>query len=204
MVLAPLQTLVYIIGFSCNYWVTQKQKYFGNEIKRNAGLWEMSTCLLKMCGNGELDSVPDWLHVTRFFAVIGLIGFLLVTAGVFVCLLVTQLSQRRLVHILTTVTAAGTGVAVLVAIAIYGTHYNNPREVSSPKLNLGSSTGNMDLGLSRSGSDTINWAGKLFGSGMPNETTDPGWAYGLCVAALILDVITTILLILNTVKKPNI
>jgi hypothetical protein len=34
-------------------------------------------------------------------------------------------------------------------------------------------------------------------------TVDPGWSFGLCVAALVLDVITTILLVINAVKKPN-
>ncbi|XP_061178210.1 uncharacterized protein LOC133186860 [Saccostrea echinata] len=202
MVLVPLQTLLYIIGFSSNYWVTQKQQFLNNEIKSNAGLWEMSYCLLKFCQTGEMNSVPDWLHVTRFFAAIGVIGFLLITVGVFVCLLVTPLSQRRILHILTTVIAAGTGVAVLVAIALYGSHYNNPRSFSSQNMNLGSSTRNTDLGLSRRGSAATNWAGKLLDSG--KETMDPGWAYGLCVAALILDVITTILLIINSVKKPKI
>lgn len=31
---------------------------------------------------------------------------------------------------------------------------------------------------------------------------DPSWSYGLCVAALILDIITSILLAINALRKP--
>ena len=50
-----------------------------------------------------------WLHATRFFATIGLIGFLATTVGVFVCLFVKALSERRIIHILNAVVAAATG-----------------------------------------------------------------------------------------------
>ena len=33
---------------------------------------------------------------------------------------------------------------------------------------------------------------------------DPNWSFGLCVAALVLDIIATILLALNAARKPNV
>lgn len=185
VVLAPLQTIVYIIGFSTNYWVAAKltslntgslgggssitgvfDKLF--EIKIYEGLWENKLCLMDRCQSTEDTAVADWLHVTRFFATLALIGFLVTTAGVLVCLFVTQLSQRRILHILTCVVAAGTAVLVLVTVAIYGTQYNNPDRR------------------------------------MQTTEKSPSWSYGLCVAALVLDIVTSILLAINVLRKPNI
>ncbi|XP_048730318.2 uncharacterized protein LOC125647613 [Ostrea edulis] len=176
LVLAPLQTLLYIIGFSTTGWVTKKASvnFDNNNIGINfgislatiqEGLWKV--CIADSCAEISWEQVSGWLHATRLFATIALIGFMMSTAGVFVCLFITELSQRRILHILTTVLAAGTGVAVLVAVLIYGSHYNNPIH------------------------HRISF------------TMDLGWSFGLCVGALVLDIITTILLIINVVKKPN-
>ncbi|XP_065942039.1 uncharacterized protein [Magallana gigas] len=174
MALAPLQAIVYIIGYSTNYWVTEKVTSVNtgsllNKLgfKVSNGLWGSKLCLLDQCQTIELGSIPDWLHVTRLFATLALIGFVVTTVGVFVCLFVTQLSQRRILHILTCVVATSTAVCVLVAVIIYGTQYNN-----------------LDQRF-------LTQTGK-----------DPSWSYGLCVAALILDIITSILLAINALRKP--
>ncbi|XP_022308364.2 uncharacterized protein LOC111114360 isoform X1 [Crassostrea virginica] len=186
MILTPLQTLVYIIGFSTEHWVKSKISSsidFGGStgnflqsksslqftgVSSDQGLWKVETCFLNQCSTGDIPYVDGWLHATRFFATIGLIGFLVTTVGVFVCLFVTELSQRRILHILTTLLAAGTGVFVVVAVVIYGINYNNPDQ--------------RILTLDK----------------------DPNWSFGLCVAALILDIIATILLALNATRKPNV
>lgn len=135
--------------------------------KVSNGLWGSKTCVLDQCQTSEFGSIPDWLHVTRLFATLSLIGFVVTTVGVFVCLFVTQLSQRRILHILTCVVATSTAVCVLVAVIIYGTQYNN-----------------LDQRF------------------LTQTDKDPSWSYGLCVAALILDIITSILLAINTLRKP--
>nr|XP_034316228.1 uncharacterized protein LOC117685711 isoform X2 [Crassostrea gigas] len=182
MALAPLQALVYIIGYSTNYWLTAKVTSVntgslggGDSIsglfnqlgfKVSNGLWGSKMCLLDQCQTSEFGSIPDWLHVTRLFATLALIGFVVTTVGVFVCLFVTQLSQRRILHILTCVVATSTAVCVLIAVIIYGTQYNNPDQL------------------------------------FPIQTDkDIFWSYGLCVAALILDIITSILLAINALKN---
>lgn len=174
MALAPLQALVYIIGYSTNYWVTAKNTSVNtgsllNKLgfKVSNGLWGSKMCLLDQCQTSEFGSIPDWLHVTRLFATLALIGFVVTTVGVFVCLFVTQLSQRRILHILTCVVATSTAVCVLVAVIIYGTQYNN-----------------LDQRF------------------LTQTDKDPSWSYGLCVAALILDIITSILLAINALRKP--
>uniref|UniRef100_A0A8W8NNP1 Uncharacterized protein n=1 Tax=Magallana gigas TaxID=29159 RepID=A0A8W8NNP1_MAGGI len=183
MALAPLQALVYIIGYSTNYWLTAKVTSVntgslggGDSIsglfnqlgfKVSNGLWGSKMCLLDQCQTSEFGSIPDWLHVTRLFATLALIGFVVTTVGVFVCLFVTQLSQRRILHILTCVVATSTAVCVLVAVIIYGTQYNN-----------------LDQRF------------------LTQTDKDPSWSYGLCVAALILDIITSILLAINALRKP--
>lgn len=174
MALAPLQALVYIIGYSTNYWVTAKNTSVNtgsllNKLgfKVSNGLWGSKICLLDQCQTIEFSSIQDWLHVTRLFATLALIGFVVTTVGVFVCLFVTQLSQRRILHILTCVVATSTAVCVLVAVIIYGTQYNNPDQRF-----------------------------------LTQTDKDPSWSYGLCVAALILDIITSILLAINTLRKP--
>lgn len=183
MALALLQALVYIIGYSTNCWVAAKAMSVNigslgdggsgsglfNQlgIKAYEGLWGVRTCLLDQCQTSEFSSIPDWLHVTRLFATLALIGFVVTIVGVFVCLFVTQLSQRRILHILTCVVAASTAVCVLVAVAIYGTNYKS-RDQRFLTL----------------------------------KDKDPSWSYGLCVAALILDIITSILLAINALRKP--
>ncbi|XP_078333079.1 uncharacterized protein LOC111114360 isoform X2 [Crassostrea virginica] len=176
MVLMPLQTLIYMIGFSTDYWVKKNVSSInlgsiGNvdiSFKVYEGLWKVQSCVINQCATADFPNIEGWLHATRFFATIGLIGFLVTTVGVFVCLFVTELSQRRILHILTTLLAAGTGVFVVVAVVIYGINYNNPDQ--------------RILTLDK----------------------DPNWSFGLCVAALILDIIATILLALNATRKPNV
>uniref|UniRef100_A0A8W8NK23 Uncharacterized protein n=1 Tax=Magallana gigas TaxID=29159 RepID=A0A8W8NK23_MAGGI len=139
------------------------------------GLWGSKICLLGLCKPSEFGSMYQvrerwtlihWLHVTRLFATLALIGFVVTIVGVFVCLFVTQLSQRQILHILTCVVATSTAVCVLIAVIIYGTQYNNPDQL------------------------------------FPIQTDkDIFWSYGLCVAALILDIITSILLAINALKN---
>lgn len=182
MALAPIQALIYIIGYSTNYWVTAKvtpvntgslgdgdsMSGLFNKLgfESYKGLWGSNICMLGQCQTSEFGSIPDWLHVTRVFATLALIGFVVTIVGVFVCLFVTQLSQRQILHILTCVVATSTAVCVLIAVIIYGTQYNNPDQL------------------------------------FPIQTDkDIFWSYGLCVAALILDIITSILLAINALKN---
>uniref|UniRef100_K1QZ07 Uncharacterized protein n=1 Tax=Magallana gigas TaxID=29159 RepID=K1QZ07_MAGGI len=164
LVLTPLQTILYLIGFSSYHWVTRIISINPYEttgiilgtLRTTQGLW--GGCIQDEC---------KILHVTRLFATLALIGFVVTTVGVFVCLFVTQLSQRRILHILTLMVAAVTGVSVLIAVLIYGSQYNNPETIRI------------------------------------TVSVDLDWSFGLCVAALVLDIITTILLVLNVVKKPR-
>nr|XP_022314667.1 uncharacterized protein LOC111119103 isoform X2 [Crassostrea virginica] len=87
--------------------------------------------------------------------------------GVFVCLFVKALSERRIIHILNAVVAAATAACVLVAVIIYGVHYSDP-----------------------------DWISLVSDSALY-------WSFGLCVTALVLDVISTTLLVLHLIlTKP--
>ncbi|XP_065942047.1 uncharacterized protein [Magallana gigas] len=173
LVLTPLQTLLYLIGFSSYHWVTRIISINPYEatgiilgtLRTTQGLW--GGCIQDECSTADIEDASEILHVTRLFATLALIGFVVTTVGVFVCLFVTHLSQRRILHILTLMVAAVTGVSVLIAVLIYGSHYNNPETIRI------------------------------------TVSVDLDWSFGLCVAALVLDIITTILLVLNVVKKPR-
>lgn len=74
MALAPLQALVYIIGYSTNYWVTAKVTSVNtgslgggdsmsglfNQLgfKVSNGLWGSKMCLLDQCQTSEFGSIP--------------------------------------------------------------------------------------------------------------------------------------------------
>uniref|UniRef100_A0A8W8NK09 Uncharacterized protein n=1 Tax=Magallana gigas TaxID=29159 RepID=A0A8W8NK09_MAGGI len=173
LVLTPLQTILYLIGFSSYHWVTRIISINPYEttgiilgtLRTTQGLW--GGCIQDECSTADIEDASEILHVTRLFATLALIGFVVTTVGVFVCLFVTQLSQRRILHILTLMVAAVTGVSVLIAVLIYGSQYNNPETIRI------------------------------------TVSVDLDWSFGLCVAALVLDIITTILLVLNVVKKPR-
>ncbi|XP_052722535.1 uncharacterized protein LOC128193231 [Crassostrea angulata] len=173
LVLTPLQTLLYLIGFSSYHWVTRIISINPYEatgiilgtLRTTQGLW--GGCIQDECSTADIEDASEILHVTRLFATLALIGFVVTTVGVFVCLFVTHLSQRRILHILTLMVATVTGVSVLIAVLIYGSQYNNPETIRI------------------------------------TVSVDLDWSFGLCVAALVLDIITTILLVLNVVKKPR-
>ncbi|XP_022314658.2 uncharacterized protein LOC111119103 [Crassostrea virginica] len=174
IVLMPLQTLLYVTGFSTEYWVHKTVSSVNNSGNVYEGLWKVQSCFMNQCVTADIQNVEDWLHETRFFATIGLIGFLVMTAVhiKFIYLFASIKSSKSyeyhlafvlcsLTYILITVAAAVTAACVLVAVIMYGIHYSDP-------------DGSLLV------SDSALY-----------------WSFGLCVTALVLDLIFIILLVLH-------
>ena len=62
MVLMPLQTLIYMIGFSTEYWVKKNVNLgsIGNvdiSIKVYEGLWKFQSCVMNLCSKADIPNI---------------------------------------------------------------------------------------------------------------------------------------------------
>ena len=60
-VLVPLQTLIYIIGFSTDYWVKKNGSSINlgsiGNVEVYEGLWKVQSCAMNQCATSDIPNI---------------------------------------------------------------------------------------------------------------------------------------------------